>query len=287
MLRKLRPGGGKANPVKGDRSTLQEDWPPRSLSPVSARGRHSRAQQAGCSPRRLPENSRASAAGRPLGVSTSVGVWRCPRSGCGRIKAFPASTLSPTLQPPFSPRTEDSLPRPPRRKQSLFPHLLKRISPTLSFLRLNGGASWSSLPHPPHLRAMVHAAVYAVSVTFLFVVFSPRGWGGLWLGARGRAGHAGVALLAQSSTLPFPDNDCGDNSDEAGCSHSCSSTQFKCNSGRCIPEHWTCDGDNDCGDYSDETHANCTNQGEPAQPPAPLCQQHPGTLGSLRFASCP
>lgn len=59
-----------------------------------------------------------------------------------------------------------------------------------------------------------------------------------------------------------PDNDCGDNSDEAGCSHSCSSAQFKCNSGRCIPDYWTCDGDNDCGDYSDETHANCTNQGE-------------------------
>uniref|UniRef100_A0A8V5GXQ8 Uncharacterized protein n=1 Tax=Melopsittacus undulatus TaxID=13146 RepID=A0A8V5GXQ8_MELUD len=58
------------------------------------------------------------------------------------------------------------------------------------------------------------------------------------------------------------DNDCGDNSDEAGCSHSCSSNQFKCNSGRCIPVHWTCDGDNDCGDYSDETHANCTNQAQ-------------------------
>ncbi|XP_078803799.1 low-density lipoprotein receptor-related protein 1 isoform X7 [Oryzias latipes] len=56
------------------------------------------------------------------------------------------------------------------------------------------------------------------------------------------------------------DNDCGDNSDEAGCSHSCSSAQFKCNSGRCIPDYWTCDGDNDCGDYSDETHANCTNR---------------------------
>ena len=60
----------------------------------------------------------------------------------------------------------------------------------------------------------------------------------------------------------YTDNDCGDNSDEAGCSHSCSSVQFKCNSGRCIPEYWTCDGDNDCGDYSDETHANCTNQGK-------------------------
>lgn len=117
------------------------------------------------------------------------------------------------------------------------------------------------------------------------------------MGTRGRVGHAGVTeevvLLTPSSTLSFfpspPDNDCGDNSDEAGCSHSCSSTQFKCNSGRCIPEHWTCDGDNDCGDYSDETHANCTNQGEPSsgprpvQPPAPL-RQHQGTL---RFASCP
>lgn len=60
----------------------------------------------------------------------------------------------------------------------------------------------------------------------------------------------------------YTDNDCGDNSDEAGCSHSCSSVQFKCNSGRCIPEYWTCDSDNDCGDYSDETHANCTNQGK-------------------------
>uniref|UniRef100_A0A671QVS2 Low density lipoprotein receptor-related protein 1Ab n=1 Tax=Sinocyclocheilus anshuiensis TaxID=1608454 RepID=A0A671QVS2_9TELE len=62
----------------------------------------------------------------------------------------------------------------------------------------------------------------------------------------------GVAIMVN--------NDCGDNSDEAGCSHSCSSVQFKCSSGRCIPEYWTCDGDNDCGDYSDETHANCTNQ---------------------------
>lgn len=74
---------------------------------------------------------------------------------------------------------------------------------------------------------------------------------------------AGHLLTRCPPPLPSPDNDCGDNSDEAGCSHSCSSNQFKCNSGRCIPVHWTCDGDNDCGDYSDETHANCTNQGEP------------------------
>lgn len=84
-------------------------------------------------------------------------------------------------------------------------------------------------------------------------------------------------VLSESFTLlsPPPDNDCGDNSDEAGCSHSCSSNQFKCNSGRCIPVHWTCDGDNDCGDYSDETHANCTNQGEPRASRADCCSRIP------------
>uniref|UniRef100_A0A3B3I3J6 Uncharacterized protein n=1 Tax=Oryzias latipes TaxID=8090 RepID=A0A3B3I3J6_ORYLA len=70
-----------------------------------------------------------------------------------------------------------------------------------------------------------------------------------------------VSRMRGNECVCLPDNDCGDNSDEAGCSHSCSSAQFKCNSGRCIPDYWTCDGDNDCGDYSDETHANCTNRG--------------------------
>lgn len=82
----------------------------------------------------------------------------------------------------------------------------------------------------------------------------------LWLRQPPPAGRAPPE--PPPAALPSADNDCGDNSDEAGCSHSCSSNQFKCNSGRCIPVHWTCDGDNDCGDYSDETHANCTNQGE-------------------------
>ncbi|MCJ8744680.1 hypothetical protein PDJAM_G00121580 [Pangasius djambal] len=66
-------------------------------------------------------------------------------------------------------------------------------------------------------------------------------------------------LLDPADNTSCKDNDCGDNSDEAGCTHSCSSTQFKCDSGRCIPDYWTCDGDNDCNDFSDETHANCSN----------------------------
>lgn len=48
------------------------------------------------------------------------------------------------------------------------------------------------------------------------------------------------------------DDDCGDGSDEVGCIRSCSNNQFQCTSGRCIPDHWACDGDNDCGDFSDE-----------------------------------
>lgn len=35
-------------------------------------------------------------------------------------------------------------------------------------------------------------------------------------------------------------------------SHTCSSDEFPCTSGRCIPRHWYCDEEGDCPDGSDE-----------------------------------
>lgn len=63
-------------------------------------------------------------------------------------------------------------------------------------------------------------------------------------------------------------NDCGDYSDERGCSYPpCHDNQFTCQNGRCISKFFVCDEDNDCGDGSDEQEHLC-------HTPEPTCPPH-------------
>lgn len=60
-------------------------------------------------------------------------------------------------------------------------------------------------------------------------------------------------------------NDCGDGSDEIGCVYdTCSSREFTCQNGMCIPSSFVCDGAIDCRDGSDELEGLCSS-------PAPTC----------------
>ncbi|CAL1294790.1 unnamed protein product [Larinioides sclopetarius] len=53
-------------------------------------------------------------------------------------------------------------------------------------------------------------------------------------------------------------DDCGDNSDEIGCSpQNCPDNDFNCSNGRCILSSSKCDGTDDCGDNSDEIGCPC------------------------------
>lgn len=54
-------------------------------------------------------------------------------------------------------------------------------------------------------------------------------------------------------------NDCGDNSDEAGCLfRTCDShTEFTCNNGRCISLQYVCNGVNNCYDNGTSDERNC------------------------------
>ncbi|XP_067937043.1 atrial natriuretic peptide-converting enzyme-like [Watersipora subatra] len=56
------------------------------------------------------------------------------------------------------------------------------------------------------------------------------------------------------------EHDCPDGDDEEGCAgRLCTANQFKCNSGRCIPQEWLCDGMPDCPGQGNEDELNCTN----------------------------
>ncbi|XP_066928142.1 low-density lipoprotein receptor-related protein 1-like [Clytia hemisphaerica] len=55
------------------------------------------------------------------------------------------------------------------------------------------------------------------------------------------------------------EDDCGDNSDEKGCTDTkCPHDNFQCLNGNCTRKFFICDGENDCGDNSDEQ--NCENR---------------------------
>lgn len=82
------------------------------------------------------------------------------------------------------------------------------------------------------------------------------------------------------------DDDCGDGSDERGCSDpACPPREFRCGGGgTCIPERWVCDGQFDCEDRSDETAELCGRVGQETMATPAACV--PTTQFTCRSGEC-